>query len=178
MDEFFLKALPGGKVSAIVVVLSIVSLSSSLWRRQPSVWLLVATFLPLNAVAWLMLDVYSVSRYGVGYAPMYGVLAAHGVGVLAETLRQYAARAQITIVLLIAARYAYWTGPAILQVRSSASPPVAAMTFLRSQSDPKVLVNGRGQLAVVATEQWLLHGRRAVVGRRRHQFSAVARTCW
>ena len=121
--DFFLREIPGGRVSEIISALAALSIIISIVKRNASVWLLLAMFLPFNVFGWFMLDVNSISRYAVSYAPMYTILAADAFALV--PLLQVAAVAAIMI------RLVWWSVPALREVRQTASPPVAAMDWIR-----------------------------------------------
>ena len=129
-DDFFVNVIPGGRVSVIVAIAAAIAVIGSFIRPAPRVWLLLAMFLPFNVMGWLLLDVNSISRYSVGFAIMYALLAAEGFGVLAAPGRRAAPIVHAILVIAVVARYAWWTVPALQEVRSTVSPPVAAMQWL------------------------------------------------
>jgi hypothetical protein len=61
---------------------------------------------------------------------MYALLAAEGVRVLTSPARRAAPILQAIILAAVIGRYAWWTIPALREVRSTVSPPVAAMQWL------------------------------------------------
>lgn len=134
--SFFVNEIPGGKVSVAIAALSLISLAIAAARRDARVWLLVAMFLPFNVVGWFMLDVNSISRYAVSYLPMYALLAADALALVPVV--------EIVVILAIAARVAWWTLPAIREVRHAPSPPVAAMQWIHTNlpRTSKLIVHG------------------------------------
>ncbi|GAC1432980.1 MAG: hypothetical protein NVSMB68_05430 [Thermoanaerobaculia bacterium] len=92
--------------------------------------MLTAMFLPFNVLGLFLLDVNSISRYAVGYAAMYALLAADGIAVVAA-LTPIAALIEISVILLIAIRLVWWTLPALREVRRTSSPPSSAMAWIR-----------------------------------------------
>jgi hypothetical protein len=129
-DDFFVNVIPGGRISMVVAILAAVAIIASIVRPAWRVWLLLAMFLPFNIMGWLLLDVNSISRYSIGFAAMYALLAAEGVRVLALAAKNAAPAVQVVVLALIVGRYAWWTIPALREVRSTVSPPVAAMEWL------------------------------------------------
>jgi hypothetical protein len=134
--DFFLHEIPGGLVSVVIAALAAISIVISLVRRNASVWLLVATFLPFNVFGWFMLDVNSISRYAVSYAAMYAILAADAFALVPLL--------QVAAVAALISRLVWWGVPAIREVRHTASPPVAAMDWIQHNvpKTAKVYVHG------------------------------------
>ena len=130
LDDFFVNVIPGGRITMVVAILAAVAVIASLVRPALRVWLLLAMFLPFNIMGWLLLDVNSISRYSIGFAAMYALLAAEGVRVLTSPARRAAPILQAIILATVIGRYAWWTIPALREVRSTVSPPVAAMQWL------------------------------------------------
>ncbi len=127
--DFFLHPIPGGHITTVISTLALISIIVSLVRRSPGVWLLVLMFLPFNVLGWLMLDTNSISRYAAGFAAMYAVLAADAAGLI--VWRRAPSLAASVIIGLITLRLAWWTAPAIREVRHTDSPTVAAMQWVR-----------------------------------------------
>lgn len=129
--DFFARAIPGGHITIAISVLALVSVIASFVRRTPGVWILVAMFLPFNLIGWFMLDTNSISRYSIGYAAMYAILAVDGVDALTG-------RSTISTLIdaafagSVIARLVWWTLPALRDARSTISPPVAAMQWIRA----------------------------------------------
>jgi hypothetical protein len=90
-----------------------------LLRRRP--WIALAMFGPFLLFAWLYLDFHSASRFSIGYMPLYAILAAQGIP-------EHGRR--ITLASL-AALLVIWTIPALHVVRTTASPPIAAIAEIR-----------------------------------------------
>ena len=80
--DFFVHAIPGGHIPMAISALAVISIVASLLRRTRGVWILVAMFLPFNVIGWFMLDTNSISRYSIGYAAMYAILAIDGIDAL------------------------------------------------------------------------------------------------
>ena len=134
-DDFFIRPY---RAPAINVLLAILVLAG-LVRRRPPALVALAAFGPLCFFSWLMLDHLSVSRFSIGYAPLMAILAADGLGVLG---------ASVVILMVI------WTWPALTELRTTISPPVAAM-----ESIPKgttIYVDG----GMVPFSEWYLRDHR------------------
>lgn len=133
--DFFVRAIPGGHITIAISALALVSLIASLFRGKAGVWILVAMFLPFNVIGWFMLDTNSISRYSIGYAAMYAILAVDGIAALVMLLwpnaPAIAAGTLQTIVVAAAmTRFVWWTLPALRDVRTTNSPPVTAAEWL------------------------------------------------
>ncbi|HEY3055677.1 MAG TPA: hypothetical protein VGK31_07070 [Thermoanaerobaculia bacterium] len=121
--DFFIREVPGGHISAAISALALVAIVISLVRRTARVWLLLAMFLPFNVFGWFMLDTNSISRYSVSYSAMYAILAADALAAVPLV--------QTIAIAAIVARLMWWALPALRDVRSTSSPPVAAMKWIR-----------------------------------------------
>lgn len=141
-SDFFVRAIPGGRIIIVISALAFVGLAASFVRRSPGVWLLAAMFLPFNVIGWFMLDVNSISRYAVGYGAMYALLAADGLDALLSPLSRIASvladTAETLVIAAIVGRLLWWTLPAVRDVRRTASPPVAAMQWIRASVPRRV----------------------------------------
>ena len=135
--DFFIRFIPGGHIPIAISALALISVVASLFRRTAGVWILVAMFLPFNVIGLFLLDTNSISRYSIGYAAMYAVLAVDGIAVLMLALtrgRFTLAVATLQAVLVVAsiASLFWWTLPALRDVRHTISPTIAAMEWIRS----------------------------------------------
>ncbi len=125
--EFLLRPMAGGRLSILICLLALVGLLSA--RKGPRIVLACATFTPFAIFELFMLDVNSAHRFATAYLFLYALMAAEGARVLTTRLTGVA---QIAIIVAIAGRYAWWTWPALAEVRRSDSPPVAAMRSLHA----------------------------------------------
>jgi hypothetical protein len=99
-------------------------------------WMALAAFAPFCLAAWLMLDRFSASRFSVGYAPLFALLAAEGLAVLKPRLQVIVGGAYIALMIV-------WTWPALRVVHTTISPPVAAAQWLRANAHRDVYVDPR-----------------------------------
>lgn len=137
LERVFVRPIfDGNRLPLVLSMLAGAGLIAGCFRARMSVWLAMAIFFPFVLVAWLMLDYNSIHRYSTGYALLWAILPAHAIGVAAIPLRRFATVAQIAIVAVLAASCAWWTLPALRDVRSSVSPPVAALTWARRHVPP------------------------------------------
>lgn len=130
-DDFSVGAIrgPARTVKAIVVAALIGAILSFI-RRSPGAWIMLAVFLPFNIFAWLMLDLYSISRYAVSFAPLYGFLAVEG---MAAVLSVFGRRAVTLVTMMIGAVVAIlinWTLPALTVLRTTPAPTAAATQWI------------------------------------------------
>jgi len=119
LADYFVHPMRSGKFDFVIVAFAALGLIATLRRFGTIMALLI--FLPFQIFAWLMLDPYSISRYGTAYLPLYALLAVAGAHVIAWF------HADAAIVALMVARLASWTVPPIRELRSAESPTVAAM---------------------------------------------------
>lgn len=134
---FFVREIPGGHITVAISALALISLIASLFRRTAGVWILVAMFLPFNVIGWFMLDTNSISRYSIGYAAMYTILAVDGIAVCGFVVWRRAPQlavgiAQTIVVGAAIARLVWWALPALRDARATVSPPIRAMQWIRS----------------------------------------------
>ncbi len=136
-ERYFVRPLVDGQRLAIALsLLAAAGLLAGFFRARAGVWMAMAIFFPFALFAWLMLDYKSIHRYSTAYAFLYAILAAHAIGVAVIPLRRFAMHAQLALVGALAAACAWWTFPAVRDVRSSVSPPVAALSWARDHIAP------------------------------------------
>lgn len=145
-DDFLAHPTPGGRLTFVVTALAIVALLGAMVRPRLSVWIAFATFAPFAFFAWLMLDPNSIHRYSTSYVFLWALLAAYGVELLATPLRRWAPIAHVAILIAITARFAYWTVPALQELRQSEAPTHAVMEWLRERVPPGGTVWVHGSL--------------------------------
>lgn len=122
LDRFFVKQYASPVLSVITSLFVLVSLIRGLWKRDWSVLWNVATFVLVAISAWLMLDRFSVSRFSIGYLPMFAVLAADGI---ARVMRRE--RYALAFGGALTAAFVLYTLPALTAVRKEISPTVSAV---------------------------------------------------
>ncbi|MGZ7040393.1 MAG: hypothetical protein ACXVH7_01250 [Thermoanaerobaculia bacterium] len=128
-DDFFIRPYQAPLINSIVSLIVILGLILALSGRRPGALALLLAFAPFCFFAWLILDRFSVSRFSIGYAPLFALLAAEGLFVMPR--RVAAAAGGITVLLMIV-----WTWPALRVVRTTLSPPAAAIAAIRSEYPP------------------------------------------
>ena len=87
-------------------------------------------FLPFALFAWAMLDRYSISRFSIGYQPLFALLLADGIR---RVGRKYAAF--VGAAFMIA--FSVYTIPALNVVRNEVSPSLRAAAAVKKYVDPK-----------------------------------------
>ena len=115
--NYFVHPIRSGRFDYVIDAIAAVGFAAT-FRRFAAI-MTVAMFLPFQIFAWLMLDPASVSRYGTAYLPMYALFAAAGAHLIKWV--------DVVVITAIIARLFAWTLPAVQIVRSTDSPPVAAM---------------------------------------------------
>ena len=78
-DRFFIKQYQSPVLSVITSLLVLVSAIGAFRDRDRSMFYNVLTFGPFALFAWLMLDRFSISRFSIGYQPMFALFAADGI---------------------------------------------------------------------------------------------------
>ena len=127
-DEYFVRPMGAGRLGIVVSALAALGALRGLIRREgPRVGLATLTFFPFAVFAFLSLDLHSIHRYSTAFLFLWTLLAAHA---LAPVWR-WPLAGQIAVLMLMVGRYAHWTGVALTEVRSSDSPPYAAVMWLR-----------------------------------------------
>jgi hypothetical protein len=124
-DRFFLTQHNSPVLSYIVSLFVVIAIVAAVRERSRPVARIVLTFGPFAVLAWLMLDRFSTSRFSMGYAPMFAILAALGV--------YTAGRGRLSHVMgaALAGAFIVWMWPALSVVRNTPSPPVAAVDAAR-----------------------------------------------
>ena len=143
IDDFFIRPYRAPVINILTTLFVLVALV----RRRRSTLIALAAFAPFCFAAWLMLDHFSVSRFSVGYAPLFAMLAADGLLGQRTTdsgqqkPRWFAVRCLLSAVYI--ALMIVWTWPALTVVRTTISPPVAAANWLRAAHATEVVVDPR-----------------------------------
>ncbi len=130
VDDFFIRPYRAQVINIVTTLLAL----AAIVRRRRSTLVALASFVPFCLIAWLMLDRFSASRFSIGYAPLFAILAADGLAVLGTRIR--AAGAAIYVALMI-----LWTWPALQIVHTTVSPSVAAANWVREHAKGVVYVD-------------------------------------
>lgn len=132
--DTFVQPVRSGRFDYVVDAFAVLGFAATF--RRFGTLMAVAMFLPFQLFAWLMLDPFSVSRYGTAYLPLYALLAAAGAHVIAFFY------IDVAVIAAIVVRLAVWTLPAVRTVRAAESPPVAAMrAILREHPREAIFVH-------------------------------------
>lgn len=123
LSQFFVYPIPGPqKLVLALAIASGLGLLLAIVRRTVGPLIIAATFVPFVIFGWLMLDIYSVSRYSVSFAPVFAVLAAEAAVVIGR-------RAAPLLAAALIVPFAVWTWPSLETVHRSVSPPVEAIDW-------------------------------------------------
>ena len=156
-DRFFIKQYQSSMLSVITSLFVVISVVGSIrGRNRPMFWN-VMTFLPFAILAWLMLDRFSISRFSIGYQPMFALLAADGIRRVAlwsssrfagrtDEARERASLHEIVIAGALIAAFFFYTLPALTPVRKEVAPSIVAAQTAAQRIDPQ-----REQLFVAHT---------------------------
>ena len=132
IDDFFVRPYRAQLINIVTTVLVVIAAG----RRTRPTLVAIACFAPFCLAAWLMLDRFSASRFSVGYAPLFAMLAADALSMLKPRMQVIAAGIYIALMIV-------WTWPALRVVHTTLSPPVAAANWLRANAHRDVYVDPR-----------------------------------
>jgi hypothetical protein len=93
-------------------------------------------FAPLAILSVLYLNWLSASRFAIGYAPLVALLAADGIALAGRRAAPFVAAVAIVVMMTAAL-------PALRDLRTSDSPPVAAAAYVRELHPPLLYVDSR-----------------------------------
>ncbi|HEX6642429.1 MAG TPA: hypothetical protein VF215_15025, partial [Thermoanaerobaculia bacterium] len=131
-DRFFIKQYQSPPLSIIASLLAMISIVGAIRERDRSMMWNALTFVPFAVVAWFMLDRFSISRFSIGYQPMFALFVADGIRRVSGQRRSLApALATALIVGFIA-----YTLPALTPVRNEISPSLLAARAVAGHVDP------------------------------------------
>jgi hypothetical protein len=131
-DRFFIKQYQSPGLSIAVSIFVAISIVGAIRGRDRSMLYNAATFAPFAIAAWLMLDRYSVSRFSIGYAPMFAIFAADGI---ARISRRSDIESLLGAALIVG--FAIYTWPALTIARQTISPSVLGVEAVRQHLDPR-----------------------------------------
>ena len=114
---------------------------STVWaivRRRTAPLLTLAIFTPLALTAWLNLDIHTPARYAIGYMAAHALLCADG-------FLLFGRKVQVALCTAMVLVFIGWSWPALRSQRTTDSPPVAALQWVRDNVPPStpVWVHGR-----------------------------------
>ncbi len=118
-DRFFIKQYQAGALSIIASLFVILSIAGSIRDRNRSMFWNALTFGLFAIFAWLMLDRFSISRFSIGYQPMFALFAADGI-------RRAAKKHEWIVGSVLVLAFFLYTAPALEPIRHEVSPPIVA----------------------------------------------------
>ncbi|MDP9190563.1 MAG: hypothetical protein M3P06_02525 [Acidobacteriota bacterium] len=130
-DRFFIKQYQSPALSIVASLLAIVSIAGAIRDRDRSMLWAALTFVPFALLAWLMLDRFSISRFSIGYQPMFALFVADGIRRVGSRRRWLAPA--IAGALIIA--FVVYTLPALTPVRNERAPSVRAALAVAEHVD-------------------------------------------
>ena len=129
-DDFFIRPYRAPLINTIVTLFVAIGAALALTARRAGALVVLASFAPFCIFAWLILDRFSVSRFSIGYAPLIALLAAEGIFAIRWQRAAVAVSAVLVVMMIV------WTWPALTVVRTTVSPPAAAIEYLRAHDSP------------------------------------------
>jgi hypothetical protein len=132
-DRFFFKQYSSPALSVLVTVFVLISTIGAIRKHDARIGMIALTFMPFAIAAWLMLDRFSVTRFSIGYMPLFAVMAADGIErAIGRRGQDLALAAGLTLVVA----FIVYTLPALTPVRTEISPPFAAVAAAKQHLDP------------------------------------------
>jgi hypothetical protein len=131
-DRFFIKQYQSPPLSIVASILATISIVGAIRERDRSMLWAALTFIPFAILAWLMLDRFSISRFSIGYQPMFALFVADGLRRVGSR-RSWLAPA-LGGALIIA--FAAYTLPALTAVRNDIAPSILAVRAVSQNVDP------------------------------------------
>jgi len=133
LDRFFVKQYGEPVLNVITTLFVLISIAGAIRRRDRAILDLALAFGPFAILAWLMLDRFSVSRFSIGYIPMFALLAADGIA----RATGGRVRWEGAVGAALTGAFFVWTLPALAEVRRTVSPPVLAARAVNDVIDPR-----------------------------------------
>ena len=138
----------GGDGADVLLAFAIVGLAAGLIRRRAEIWIVLAMFVPLALITWVMLDATSLARYSIAYVAMYTLLAADGIAFLASLARRWESAIATSLAFIVTGLLIVWVWPALRDARETEAPVVSAMNALRASPPRTIYVEN--ELAIYA----------------------------
>ncbi|HET7436786.1 MAG TPA: glycosyltransferase family 39 protein [Thermoanaerobaculia bacterium] len=139
-DRFFIKQYQSPPLSVIVSLFVLISAIAATRARDRRIGFAALTFAPFAIFAWLMLDRFSISRFSIGYAPMFALLAADGIARVVRLRRNangHARTYEVAIGAALILAFIAYTAPVLGPVRRDVSPPVQAVNDMMQKLKPR-----------------------------------------
>lgn len=125
-DRFFFKQYQSPLLSVIASLFALFSIGMAIRERNRSLLMNALTFVPFAIVAWMMLDRFSISRFSIGYQPMFAIFVADGIR-----------RVNWKLAPLLIGGFIAYTLPALTPVRTEIAPSIAAARAAGEHVDPR-----------------------------------------
>jgi hypothetical protein len=132
-DDFFIWPYRVPPINTVISLLVAVSVIASIARLRAPILAIAFAFGPFCVAAWLVLDHFSVSRFSIGYAPLFAILAADGLHLL---LGRWS-RGETLFITAFSLSVAIWIWPTLRDVRRHDSPTFAAAEWIRQHVNPR-----------------------------------------
>jgi hypothetical protein len=141
-DRFFIKQYQSSVLSIIASLFVVCSVAGAIRERNRSLLLNALTFIPFALFAWLMLDRFSISRFSIGYQPMFAVFVADGIARVerwasARHLIPERIRSASPVAIALIAAFFFFTLPALTPVRNEVAPSIVAASTAAQRVDPR-----------------------------------------
>ncbi|HVE70282.1 MAG TPA: hypothetical protein VNI54_02855 [Thermoanaerobaculia bacterium] len=129
-DRFFIKQYQSPILSIIASIFVVISIVGAIRERSRPLLLNTLTFGAFAIFAWLMLDRFSISRFSIGYQPMFAVFVADGIARVGR-------RREWMLSTAIVAAFIVYTFPALTPVRNEVAPSIVAASTAAQRIDPR-----------------------------------------
>lgn len=136
VDEYFVEAYAAGSVNYLLTLLVVLGIAHSARNQRWALFLMLASFGAFVFFAWLMLDLHSVTRFSIAYLPFFALMAAAGIEMSCRAASSvWKPRIQAIATSLLIALLVARAAPALVVARSTLSPPVAAIEWVKANLD-------------------------------------------
>ena len=136
----FVRPFRAASLPGIVSSLALLALIDLVVNRHRPTAIVVATYLPMMLLGLMMLDWLSMPRFALAWMPFHAILASRGAAIVATMIRSWlrtpATEVQWLLMAPLALAMIQRTLPALEIMRTSVSPPVAAMRHIAETRDP------------------------------------------
>jgi len=140
-NAFFFKQYAHLPTGYLITLLVLIAVGHAVRHRVRAVGLAFLLFAPFCLAAASMLDRFSVSRYAVGYVPLFSLLCGQGIAILSDwmfpashrrkAIFEYSVGVAMILWMIV------WFLPSLLHLRSESSPTFAAMQWIRAHLSPR-----------------------------------------
>lgn len=135
-SHYFVHPMRAGRTDYFLGGIALLALAIGVVRRHVPTLIAAGTFIPYSIFAWLMLDPLGIGRLSTGYVPMYALLAARGVWLIAGHSNRYRVIAATLFTLALMLPMAHRGVRSLAVLRATDSPPVAAAKWVRANLRP------------------------------------------